>query len=115
MLPQPISCANSSKPGCDATFTQVSHSLGFDECSANQWAFGPICNVISDVVLLPTPVYHRGALSVWALLPEALTEVRKQVIAPLSTGQPPLGDPAHVRCVTTSLVVAPHHSFCRSR
>ena len=32
---------------------QISHALGFEECASNQWAYGPICNVISAVVTLP--------------------------------------------------------------
>ncbi|KAL1522417.1 hypothetical protein AB1Y20_017407 [Prymnesium parvum] len=58
---------------------KVSHALGFDECAFNQWAFGPVCNVISEVAILPEPVPHRGALSIWAVASEELSQVVEQL------------------------------------
>ena len=58
---------------------QVSCALTLEECQHNKWAFGPVCNVISEVVTLPTPVPHKGALSTWPIADEALAQVRKQL------------------------------------
>ena len=74
---------------------RISHDLAFEECQANQWAFGPICNVISEVIELPRPVMHRGALSVWSIRPDALKEVRTQIATAQARRRPlhPLSAP----------------------
>jgi hypothetical protein len=58
---------------------QVSHALAYEECAHDQWAFGPLCNVITHVIELAAPVPHKGALSVWTVQPDALAAVRAQI------------------------------------
>ena len=60
---------------------RISHDLAFEECQHDEWAFGPICNVISEVMELSQPVPHRGALSVWEVRPDALERIRQQLHA----------------------------------
>ena len=45
---------------------RVSHVLSLEQCQSNEWAFGPLCNVVDAVALLKTPVQHSGALSTHA-------------------------------------------------
>jgi len=58
---------------------RVSHVLSLEQCQSNEWAFGPLCNVVDAVALLKTPVPHSGALSVWQISAEARQEVHDQL------------------------------------
>ena len=59
---------------------KVARSFRFDKQQVNDpWAFGPICNVISEVVPLAQPVPHKGALSIWRVTDEALSVLQEQV------------------------------------
>lgn len=58
---------------------RVSHHLFPHECSGDQWAFGPVCNVINAVCRLERPVYHKGALSLWNISSSSIGEVRAQL------------------------------------
>ena len=51
-----------------------------NECP-DPWAFGPICNVIEAVCLLPQPVPHRGALSLWKIDEDVRANVQTQLEA----------------------------------
>ena len=43
---------------------RVSHTLTLGQCTADAWAFGPMCNVVDASISLDTPIQHTGALSV---------------------------------------------------
>ena len=60
----------------------ISHhyDLSMNECP-DPWAFGPICNVIEAVCLLPQPVPHRGALSLWKIDEDVRANVQTQLEA----------------------------------
>ena len=83
----------------------ISHSLDQRECTICPWATGPVCNIVSDVVVLPTPVPHKGALSCWKISADVLPRIQAslasqhvrsnaQAIAELGLGR---GGPAHKR------------------
>jgi CRISPR/Cas system CMR subunit Cmr4 (Cas7 group RAMP superfamily) len=58
----------------------VSHILAYHEVSGNVWAWGPVCHVISDVVILSVPVQNiNGALSAWTMDQEVLDRFRSAV------------------------------------
>ena len=58
---------------------RVSHVLALEQCRCDEWAFGPLCNVIDAVALLDAPVPHSGGLSVWPISAEARREVHNQL------------------------------------
>ena len=73
--------SEASLPHCAIVgIIHISHALSLEQCAPTEpWAFGPVVNVIEEVIALPTPVPHRGALSVWRLVPEALGRIQSQL------------------------------------
>ena len=52
-------------------------ALELEQCAnAEQWAFGPKVNVISEYCRLEHPVQHSGALSTWRISDDALPLVQ---------------------------------------
>jgi hypothetical protein len=60
---------------------EVTHALTLEQCAADKWAFGPVCNMIRSVVRLPLPLPHKGALSVWKVADETRAALRELVSA----------------------------------
>ena len=61
---------------------RVSHALTREQCASTEpWAFGPVVNVIAEVIRLEHAVPCSGARSVWRITPEAVDEVRAQLRA----------------------------------
>ena len=50
------------------------------EMGSDPWAFGPICNIIEDVVELQTPVEHTGALGMWTINEAQRANVQEQAL-----------------------------------
>ena len=46
---------------------------------AEPWATGPVCNLISEVLVLGTPVRHKGMQGVWPLSAAARASLSEQV------------------------------------
>ena len=56
---------------------KFTHALELEQCAnAEQWAFGPKVNVISEYCRLEHPVQHSGALSTWRISDDALPLVQ---------------------------------------
>ena len=58
---------------------RITHSLSLEQCAGEEWAFGPVVNVIGAVCRLRAPVPHRGALSLWRIRPDVLDDVQAQL------------------------------------
>ena len=58
---------------------QVSHVLDYAKCKDNPWAFGPLCSIISNVVILDRPIHHRGGQGPTPIEPSVLADVRRQL------------------------------------
>ena len=58
---------------------RVSHTLTLGQCTADAWAFGPMCNVVDASISLDTPIQHTGALSVWRVGATEVAQLRLQL------------------------------------
>ena len=58
---------------------RITHALSLEQCAGEEWAFGPVVNVIGAVCRLREPVPHRGALSLWRIRDDVLDDVQAQL------------------------------------
>ena len=72
--------ANRCPEGSIAGLVYISHALPVAHCSRSAWASGPVCHVISKVLVLERPVLHvKGFLGTWKMTADVATMVRAQV------------------------------------
>ena len=66
--------------GSIAGLVYLSHALPLASCSISPWASGPVCHVISKVLVLEQPVLNvKGFLGTWAMADDVAKVVREQV------------------------------------
>ena len=88
---------------------KISHHLLPNECK-DPWAFGPVCNVIEAVCILPQPVPHKGALSIWKISKDVLIQVQEQLsVAPVKNNNisdlyRPTPSDHHLQLLSTQLM-----------
>ena len=66
--------------GSIAGLVHICHALPVANCSISPWASGPICHVISKVLVFEEPVLNvKGFLGTWKMTDDVARMVREQV------------------------------------